>query len=154
MNSQPPLWTCPKCGKKFVSKNLWHSCVRIPLESHFEGKDPELKKLFNAYLKLVKSCGPIIVNVSRTRIEFQARMRFAGVPRIGKTSLTGGFVLVREISSPRFSKVEFIPPRYWTYFFPIRSLADLDDELHGWIAEAYQVGIQNHITKHKKFSDA
>ena len=26
--SRRPLWVCPKCGHRFVTKNLWHSCVR------------------------------------------------------------------------------------------------------------------------------
>jgi len=149
--AHPPLWTCPKCGKKYVTKNLWHSCVQIPLASHFEGRDPQLRKLFSAYWKLVRSCGPVMVSVSRTRIEFQARMRFAGVPRIGRDSLTAALVLVREIKSPRFSRVEFLAPRYWLYHFKIRSLSDLDDEVKSWMQEAYRVGRQEHlITKSKK----
>ena len=23
-----PLWTCPKCGHSFVTRNIWHSCNR------------------------------------------------------------------------------------------------------------------------------
>ena len=30
-NRNQPLWTCPKCGAKFVTKNLWHSCGKATL---------------------------------------------------------------------------------------------------------------------------
>lgn len=28
-----PLWRCPKCGHRFVTKNMWHSCGRYRIES-------------------------------------------------------------------------------------------------------------------------
>ena len=30
-HSARPLWTCPKCGAKLLTKNLWHSCCRAAL---------------------------------------------------------------------------------------------------------------------------
>jgi hypothetical protein len=35
--TKKPLWTCPKCGHRFVTRNMWHSCSDYSLESHFEG---------------------------------------------------------------------------------------------------------------------
>ena len=32
-----PLWRCGKCGHRFVTKNLWHSCGRYRLADHFKG---------------------------------------------------------------------------------------------------------------------
>src|SRR5262249_33103523 len=26
---RPPLWTCPRCGARLVTRNLWHSCGRF-----------------------------------------------------------------------------------------------------------------------------
>jgi len=31
-NREAPLWTCPRCGAKLVTKNLWHSCGRATLD--------------------------------------------------------------------------------------------------------------------------
>jgi hypothetical protein len=30
-----PLWKCPECGHSFVTRNLSHSCVRVPMSAHF-----------------------------------------------------------------------------------------------------------------------
>jgi hypothetical protein len=27
----PSLWKCPRCGHRFVTRNLWHSRVRVRL---------------------------------------------------------------------------------------------------------------------------
>ena len=37
---QNPLWTCIKCGNKFVTKNMWHSCGKYNLDDLFS-KYPE-----------------------------------------------------------------------------------------------------------------
>ena len=47
--AQRPLWTCPRCGKSYVTRNMWHSCVVVPLESHFVGR-PRARELYDAVL--------------------------------------------------------------------------------------------------------
>lgn len=32
-----PLWRCPKCGKYYVTRNIWHACTRHTEEEHFRG---------------------------------------------------------------------------------------------------------------------
>jgi len=44
--TEPPLWHCPTCGARLVSRNLWHSCGRFTLEALFAGSadlDAELR---------------------------------------------------------------------------------------------------------------
>ena len=55
------------------------------------------------------------------------------------------FVLVRAIDSPRL-RVEFIPPRYYVHRLTLRAVADVDDEVRAWLAEAYAVGEQRHLS--------
>ena len=53
-----------------------------------------------------------------------------------------GFWLKHRIESPRFSKVEFLPPSNWIYQFIATSHDDIDDEVTGWLRAAYDVGMQ------------
>jgi hypothetical protein len=76
--AQRPLWTCPRCGKSYVTRNMWHSCVVVPLESHFVGR-PRARERYDAVLSFLEADGPITVSVSKTRIELMTRARFAGV---------------------------------------------------------------------------
>ena len=47
------------------------------------------------------------------------------------------------MSSERFTKVEHIERQDWVYQLLLRSEAHFDDELHGWLKEAYEVGQQH-----------
>ena len=82
------------------------------------------------------------MNVNKSRISFQARVRFAGIPRVTKDGLVGGFWLKHRIESPRFIRVEFLPPNNYIYQFRRRSEKDLDAEVLAWLRKAYKVGQQ------------
>lgn len=69
-----------------------------------------------------------------------ARARFAGVV-FRRDHLVLGFWLKRRISSARL-KVQYLGRSDWVYELPIRSLEELDDEVRGWLGEAYLVGRQ------------
>ena len=139
-----PLWTCPRCDQRFVTTNMSHSCVRLTTAHFFRHADPRLKRLYNQYVRFVRRIGPVTVNVNKTRISFQGRVRFAGVAAVRKDALIAGFWLKRRIHSPRFGKVEFIPPNNYVYSFRLTLPSDLDAEVEGWLREAYQVGAQRY----------
>ena len=60
--------------------------------------------------------------------------------------LSGHLVLARRIDSPRFSRVDTFSPRNVVHAFRLDSPADVDQEFTGWLAEAYQVGLQQHLS--------
>jgi hypothetical protein len=115
----------------------------MPLDHHFSGR-PRARQLFDAYLAAVQSLGPVTVVSSKSRIAFMTRVRFGGC-QVRKDWLLASFWLVREVRSPRFSKVETLGPRIWLYSIPIRDESDIDDEFMAWLAEARLVGDQEHL---------
>jgi hypothetical protein len=115
-----------------------HSCQVVPLDSHFDGR-PELRRVFEAFVAAAEENGPVTVNATKSRITLQARMRFAAVePR--QHHLNAHVVLQRPLDRPRFTKVEHVPPRYYVHKFRLERPEDVDDELRGWLAEAYVSG--------------
>ena len=122
-----PLWTCPVCGQSFVSRNMPHSCLLVDLDEFFAGS--ALRDLFELYVAAGRENGPVTVNVTKSRITLQVRMRFAAVQRP---------------RSPRLS-VEYLPPCYHVHKLRLAAPADVDAELREWLAEAYQVGAQAHL---------
>ncbi len=139
--SQKPLWTCPRCGHRFVTPNMWHSCGRYRLADHFKDKDPALRRLFNHYVRTVRQFGPVTVYAQKTRITFQARVRFAGAV-IRQRWVDGTLWLKRRADHPRFRRVEKIPPNNFVYTFRLTRPADLDADLVALLREAYAVGHQ------------
>jgi len=139
-----PLWTCPVCGRAFANRNQSHACGRHDLDAHFEGRPPEVRALFDAFLAALREVGPVTVLPQKTRIAFQIRMSFAQVtPR--RDCLEGHFVLARRIDDLRFLAVETFSPRNHLHRFHIERLEEIDAQMREWMREAYAVGEQRHL---------
>jgi hypothetical protein len=138
------LWRCTKCGRQFANKNQSHFCSDVSLESHFEGKPPETRRLFNAFLAAVRSHGPVLVLPEKTRIAFQVRMSFAAL-MTRRGYLRGHLVLAERREKPCFCKIETISPRNHVHSFELRDAVQLRGELANYIGEAYRVGCQEHL---------
>lgn len=139
------LWRCPECGQTFTSRNLPHSCQVIGLDELFAGAAPVLRETFERLVAAAGESGPVTVNVTKSRATLQARMRFAGIERPRKAHLVAHLVLTRPLESPRL-RVEPLAPYYHVHWLRLREPADVDAELTAWLAEAYQVGLQRHVT--------
>ena len=140
-----PLWTCPVCGQRFVARNMPHSCQVVGLDAFFAGAAPELRELFDGFVAVARESGDVTVNVTKSRVALQARMRFAGIDRPRKAYLVANFVLTRPLASPRLTRVEYVPPYYYVHRLRLAAPGDLDAELTSWLAEAYEVGAQRHV---------
>jgi hypothetical protein len=144
--SQQPLWRCPDCGRQFANRNQFHFCGRHDLESHFAGKPPEIRKLFEAVVATIQRIGPVTVLPEKTRIAFQIRMSFAQVtPRM--KWVDGHVVLARRLEHPRFRTVETISARNHVHHFRLTTIADIDAEFVDFLREAYAVGEQRHLER-------
>jgi Domain of unknown function (DUF5655) len=141
-----PLWRCPECGQTFVARNMPHSCSVVGLDAFFERVEPALRELFDRFVAAAAASGPVTVNATKSRVSVQARMRFAGIERPRKRHLVATFVLTTPVRSPRIARVEYVEPYYYVHRVPLRAPSDVDDELRGWLAQAYQVGVQRHVT--------
>jgi hypothetical protein len=135
-----PLWECPACGQTFVTRNASHSCVRLSLDEFF-GDRLEQRRLYEALLELLRGFGPVTVNVTKTRISFQARVRFAAVNRVTRSGLVCHFWLKRRVESPRLGRVDLYPPDNYVHQFRLTRVDELDDELASWLRDAYEVGL-------------
>jgi endogenous inhibitor of DNA gyrase (YacG/DUF329 family) len=138
------LWKCPKCGRPFANRNQSHFCARYTLRGHLAGKSLQAITLFQSFAKLVRRCGPVLVIPEKTRIAFQVRMSFAAV-RLLQDRICGHVVLARHLENPRFTKIEHLSPRNYVHSFCFHSCEELDEEVLGWLREAYRVGRQLHL---------
>jgi hypothetical protein len=121
---------------------MWHACGPYTIEKFLEGKGPRARELFDGFAALIRKCGPVTTAPAKTRIAFMVRVRFAGVSNISERGMTIGFALRRPLKHPRIQKVTMYNPRWYGHYVRIKSLEELDDELLGWLCEAYKVGEQ------------
>ena len=139
------LWTCSSCARRFANRNQVHTCAPLDLDHHFEGRGPEARALFDAFVAAVRALGPVTVLPEKTRIAFQTRMSFAQLtPR--KDGFSGHLVLARAVTDVRFHKVETFSRRNHVHHFRLRDRAQLDAAFLAFLAEAYAVGNQEHLT--------
>ena len=122
---------------------MWHSCVVVSVEDHLVRVPEPIRELYRGFERMVLTAGPGIEIVPvATRIAFMVRMRFAGCV-LQQRGLRIGLILRRRIPSPRIVRHEtYGRPVPIGHYLVVRDPDELDDELAGWVAEAYEVGCQ------------
>ncbi len=138
------MWRCPECRRQFANRNQSHACGRYALASHFEGKPPAVRAIFDKLLRVARRNGPITVLPEKTRIAFHVQMSFAAFV-IRRNWVDGHVVLARRFVNPRFRRIETFSPRNHLHAFRFESVGEVDTEASSWLAEAYQVGQQRHL---------
>src|SRR5262249_42338262 len=134
--SEPrPLWTCPRCRRQFKNRNQAHSCGRFTLAQLLDGKPQEIVKLYERLDDLIRRCGEVVVAPTKTRVLFKVRTVFASVA-VSKNWLDVVFVLARRLKHRRIKKAQEEYPGI-VHFLRIERAEDLDDDLVGWLQEAY-----------------
>lgn len=139
-----PLWTCPQCGRKLVTANMFHSCSSCTEADFLVNRTPRALAIYGAFREAVMSLGGVFVSPAKTRVSFQVKIRFAGVERIGREHITATLVLTRPLESPRF-RVELIPPRYYLHRIRLETPTDIDDTVIAALREAHAIGRRLHV---------
>jgi hypothetical protein len=111
------LWRCPRCGERFITRNMWHSCRRSSVRDLFRGSEPRVYRLYLKFARMMRACGPVRIIGQKTRLVFQVRVRFGGcVPR--RNWLLCGLAFPRRRSSPRFIKTESFGKHFHGHWVP------------------------------------
>jgi hypothetical protein len=133
--TQKTLWKCPVCKRKFAQRSQAHSCRPVSIDTHFQGKPPRQKTLFEALQTKLKESGKVRVDAVPSSINLAARSHFGGV-RVQRDGLRVGFVLSRPLGSDRIVQTLQLGPATYAHSVKISSEQDLDEELLGWLKEA------------------
>jgi hypothetical protein len=140
------LWTCPKCGLKLVTRNLWHSCGRATLDDWKRRMGPRARAFYERFEQLIARCGSYHVSPAKTRITFLGRVRFAGITRLSEKGMTCGFAMPFALRSPRFAKVTEVAPGWWSHELRLSDPGELDGEIQGWLRRSYRLmGMQERL---------
>jgi Domain of unknown function (DUF5655) len=130
-----PLWTCPSCRRLFKNRNQAHSCGQFTVEQLLDGKPLEIVELYDRFAELVLRCGKIVVAPTKTRVLFKVRTVFASVA-VSRNWLDVVFVLGRRLKHRRIKKAQEEYPGI-VHFMRIEKAEDMDDNLLGWLQEAF-----------------
>ena len=144
------MWTCPECKAQFVTRNLWHSCVRMTSDEWLKSKPTRGVELYKHFLNEYRKIGPITLHTVKSRIAFMVQIRFSGVNKIKEDFIEGAFLLPENIDDERFFRVEFIPPIYFVHRFRLHDKSEIDDSFRKYMKMAYEMGERKHLKKQVK----
>jgi hypothetical protein len=92
--------------------------------------------------RMVASLGEATVRTTKSQLAFRRRRGFAYLwppvfPGRG-VQVVLSIALARHDASPRFKQVAHPAPHVWMHHLEIRDLSELDDEVGGWLREAFE----------------
>lgn len=106
------------------------------VQSHFINKDPNVKTLYNKLLATIKRFGKITEDPKKTSIHINRNSAMVGV-ETRKDCLLLNIKSDHAIKSKRIEKSEQISAKRFHHKIRIKSLDDFDNELEGWLQDAY-----------------
>jgi len=106
------------------------------MESHFSGKEPSVRVLYDRLLSSLRQFGKVIEEPKKTSIHLVNVSAFAGVQTRG-TYILLNIKADHKIESPRIHKGEQISAKRFHHRVKISSVSEIDKELIGWLHEAY-----------------
>ena len=107
-------------------------------KSHFEGKDPEVRKIYDRLLKAVGRFGPFTEDPKKTSIHLVNQTAFAGVAT-RRSAMVLTLKSDQALASPRIHKSEQTSARRFHHEIKLTSRADIDTELLSWLRKAYDL---------------
>jgi hypothetical protein len=108
----------------------------VPLRTHFQGRAAALYPTYKAWAAVARGCGPVTIYAQKTRIVFQARVRFAGAV-VRASYLDASVWLRRRTDHPLLLRTESFGRLGYGLHFRLCSPADIDGALHDLMREAY-----------------
>ena len=130
------MWKCPKCKRSFKTKNQWHSCVIVNIDSIFLEKPKFIKALYDELYKRCSHFGKIKIDTTLSCIYFMDKNRFL-VIKPQKSGLILEFILDRTDDVFPVIKIIQIGKNQFVHRLKLESSEDLNDQLISWIKETY-----------------
>jgi Domain of unknown function (DUF5655) len=110
------------------------------VDALFAGKDQAVRDTYNQLLDVLRELGPLNEEPKKTSIHLSKKTGFAGVhPR--KSYLYLNLRTEHPIDSPRVSKVEQVSKNRYHNEIKLVSPEEIDQQLTGWLKEAYALGV-------------
>jgi len=114
----------------------------MTLDEFFKGQE-ESRQIFEAVQQQVAAIGAAELRVSKSQISFRRRKAFAWVwmPSRYLRGKTAPLVLTLSFpnrdASPRWKEMVAPRPGRFTHHLELYSIADIDEEVHGWLRDAW-----------------
>ena len=128
---------CPICGRHFTRKNQQHLCELFDIEQHHLKKvSIGTKQLYHLLISKCRQFGPITLEPLKTIIALKKHTQFCSI-QVQKQALKLIFRSYSRFNSSRFAATSQQADRMYYYQLKIKNLGDIDEEVLGWLKQAY-----------------
>jgi hypothetical protein len=131
------MYTCPKCERELKNPNQWHNCVKVSIDSLFEGKSEELILVFDKLLSEIVDWDNVVVSATKNCIVFVHNQTFL-VIRPMKTQLDLKFYTEKEQEESPIIKSIFYSGKYENHI-RVSSLDQLTTIVYQYIKQSYKL---------------
>jgi hypothetical protein len=108
------------------------------IEQHFAGKEPQVRAIYDALLRVSRSFGPFEEEPKKTSIHLARKSAFAGVAT-RKDALILTIKAAAEIDDPRIIRGEHISANRWYFDIRLRGPKEVDGQVKAWLRSAYDL---------------
>ena len=108
------------------------------LSQHFEGKEPEVKSIYERIVSESRKFGNVVEEPKKTSIHLVNRSAFAGVVT-RKNALILNIKSAKPIKDKRITKSEQISASRFHQEVKLTSADEVDSTLVGWLRDAYSI---------------
>ncbi len=130
-------WTCDECGRQFGRNKQSHECSpAMTLQEYFSTGPPIEKPIFDAVVAHLESIGPVHVEPVSVGIFFKQPRKFAQLRPMQKW-VALSFSLPRRVDHRLISRKPIGHGGRHYHVVNLRGADDVDDEIRGWLTEAY-----------------
>jgi Domain of unknown function (DUF5655) len=130
-------WTCPKCRRQFGRAKQSHECApAMSLEEYFSTGPSHERPIFDAVIAHLVTVGPVHVEPVSVGIFLKRSRSFAEL-RPMRDWVALSFTLSRTVRHRTITRKVITYGGGFFHVANLRMSEDLDDDLRGWLTEAY-----------------
>lgn len=131
------MWTCPKCERDLKNPHQWHNCVKVSIDSLFEGKGEELVFVFDKLLSEIIDWENVAVSTTKNCIVFVHNQTFL-IIRPMKTALDLKFYsAIQQEEEPIMKSVPYSGK--FENHIRVSKLEDLTQSVYSYLKQSYQL---------------
>lgn len=129
-------WDCPECGRRFARRGQTHECApALSIDEYFATGPVWERPIFDVVREHLESLGDVHIEPVSVGIFFKRARTFVEL-RPMSTWVALSFSSPRQLDDPRISRRARYGSRMY-YWVRLRSPADVDDVVRGWLTECY-----------------
>ena len=131
------MWTCPKCERDLKNPKQWHNCVKVSIDSLFEGKSEELVLIFDQLLSEIIDWENVAVSATKNCIVFVHNQTFLIVRPMKKQLDLKFYSQTEQVDFPIIKSV-FYSGKYENHI-RVSQLNELDQVVFNHLKESYKL---------------